>query len=77
TETNNGAGSVRWMAPETLNPSACGLQSFARTPASDIYAFGCVCLEVSRSPRPEGDVIPDNIWGIMQKCWAHNFAERP
>ncbi|KAJ7659047.1 kinase-like domain-containing protein, partial [Mycena polygramma] len=46
TQTNNGAGSVRWMAPETLNPSACGLTDFARTPASDIYAFACVCFEL-------------------------------
>ncbi|KAJ6489372.1 kinase-like domain-containing protein [Mycena vulgaris] len=42
TQTNHGAGSVRWMAPETLNPSACGLTEFARTPASDIYAFACL-----------------------------------
>ncbi|KAJ7144130.1 kinase-like domain-containing protein [Mycena epipterygia] len=101
TQTNNGPGSVRWMAPETLIPSAFGLQSFARTPASDIYAFGCVCLELhtgfppfhgtilydapvmfqviegARPSRPEGGVIPDHIWSIMQKCWAHNFAERP
>ncbi|KAJ7144140.1 kinase-like domain-containing protein [Mycena epipterygia] len=45
TESNTGAGSVRWMAPETLTPPV-----YARTPESDIYAFGCVCLEVSRSP---------------------------
>ncbi|KAJ7471695.1 kinase-like domain-containing protein [Mycena galericulata] len=47
TQTNNGAGSVRWMAPEALHPTACGLQDFVRRPASDIYAFGCVCLEVN------------------------------
>ncbi|KAK6996811.1 kinase-like domain-containing protein [Favolaschia claudopus] len=41
-QINHGAGSVRWMAPETLNP----VTGFARTPASDIYAFGCVCLEL-------------------------------
>jgi hypothetical protein len=22
-------------------------------------------------------VIPDPVWNIMQKCWAHNFADRP
>ncbi|KAJ6480431.1 kinase-like domain-containing protein [Mycena sanguinolenta] len=42
THTNHGAGSVRWMAPETLNPAACGLTDFARTFASDIYAFACL-----------------------------------
>ncbi|KAJ7141696.1 kinase-like domain-containing protein [Mycena crocata] len=46
TQTNNGAGSVRWMAPETLDPSAYGLQNHLPTTASDIYAFGCLCLEV-------------------------------
>ncbi|KAJ6521206.1 kinase-like domain-containing protein [Mycena vulgaris] len=101
TQTNNGAGSVRWMAPETLNPSACGLQNFARTPASDIYAFGCVCLELYtgcppfhdailhdapvmlqvmdgvRPNRPPGNAISDRTWDIMQKCWSHNYTDRP
>ncbi|KAF7296705.1 Kinase-like protein [Mycena chlorophos] len=44
--TQHGAGSVRWMAPETLNPTACGLDKFVKTTASDIYAFACVCLEL-------------------------------
>ncbi|KAJ7697232.1 kinase-like domain-containing protein [Mycena rosella] len=46
TQTPNGAGSVAWMAPEMLNPTAFGLPNPARTAASDIYAFGCVCLEL-------------------------------
>ncbi|KAF7299457.1 Kinase-like protein [Mycena indigotica] len=46
TQTQHGAGSVRWMAPEILNPTACGLEKFAKTTASDIYAFACVCLEL-------------------------------
>ncbi|KAJ7226783.1 kinase-like domain-containing protein, partial [Mycena pura] len=43
--TNRG-GSARWMAPELLHPTACGLDFFERTPASDIYSFGCVMLEL-------------------------------
>lgn len=43
--TTNRGGSLYWMAPELLDPDRFGLQ-FARTPASDVYAFGCVCLEV-------------------------------
>ncbi|KAJ7854911.1 kinase-like domain-containing protein, partial [Mycena leptocephala] len=39
-QTNHG---VRWMAPETLDPT---LTDLARTPAGDIYAFACVCLEL-------------------------------
>ncbi|KAJ7797892.1 kinase-like domain-containing protein [Mycena olivaceomarginata] len=57
TQTNHGAGSVRWMAPETLDPSACGLTEYARTPASDIYAFACVCLELYTGYPPFHDAI--------------------
>jgi serine/threonine protein kinase len=39
----NQCGSVRWMAPELL-------ETFQRTLATDVYAFACVCLEVS-NPR--------------------------
>ncbi|KAJ7164798.1 kinase-like domain-containing protein [Mycena crocata] len=39
------AGNVRWMAPELIYPDAFKLR-FARTTATDVYAFGCVCLEV-------------------------------
>ncbi|KAJ7779203.1 kinase-like domain-containing protein [Mycena metata] len=96
-----GGGCVRWMAPETLDPDAFGVQNHPRQPASDIYAFGCVCLELYtgyppfhdahvrepvviyqvvkgvRPNRPAGNIIPDYIWNIMQKCWAQNFADRP
>ncbi|KAJ7882720.1 kinase-like domain-containing protein, partial [Mycena leptocephala] len=35
-------GSIRWMAPELLRVGT----PFKRTPASDIWAFGCVCCEI-------------------------------
>lgn len=47
TQTSNGHGSMRWMAPELHDPESFGFKRFLRTPASDIYAFGCVCFEVS------------------------------
>ncbi|KAJ7235848.1 kinase-like domain-containing protein [Mycena rebaudengoi] len=47
--TSNRAGSIRWMAPELIDPGHFGL-NFVRTPASDIYAFGCVCVEVRTKP---------------------------
>jgi serine/threonine protein kinase len=37
---------VRWFAPELIAPTEFGCERFARTPASDVYAYGCVCLEV-------------------------------
>lgn len=46
THTSNSHGSTRWMAPELHDPESFGLDRFLRTPASDIYAFACVCLEV-------------------------------
>ncbi|KAJ7107552.1 hypothetical protein C8R44DRAFT_577400, partial [Mycena epipterygia] len=38
--------SVRWWSPELIDPTTFGCQKFVRTPASDVYAYGCVCLEV-------------------------------
>ncbi|KAF7378266.1 Kinase-like protein [Mycena sanguinolenta] len=93
--SRNDAGCARWMAPETL-------ENNPRTPASDIYAFACVCLELytghppfygefpltpavtyhvvakrKRPNRPSGHVIPDLVWDLMEKCWAHDVADRP
>ncbi|KAK7045072.1 kinase-like domain-containing protein [Favolaschia claudopus] len=38
------SGTTRWMAPELLVPSPG--QTFKRTHASDVWAFGCVCCEI-------------------------------
>ncbi|KAJ6476188.1 hypothetical protein C8R45DRAFT_1009160 [Mycena sanguinolenta] len=43
--TSTRAGSLYWMAPELIDPGRFGCK-FARTQSSDIYAFGCVCLEL-------------------------------
>jgi hypothetical protein len=39
------------MAPELHRPEAFGLELFQRTYATDVFAFGCVCLEVSQVLR--------------------------
>jgi serine/threonine protein kinase len=39
-------GSTRWQAPELHDPDQYGLKEAQRTQASDIYSFGCLCLEV-------------------------------
>ncbi|KAJ6476179.1 kinase-like domain-containing protein, partial [Mycena sanguinolenta] len=44
--TSARGGSLYWMAPELLDPDRFGY-NFTRTPATDVYAFGCVCLEVT------------------------------
>ncbi|KAJ7233312.1 kinase-like domain-containing protein [Mycena rebaudengoi] len=56
TTSSNRAGSVRWMAPELLAPDRFGHLEFSRTPASDIYAFGCVCLELYTGRPPFADI---------------------
>jgi serine/threonine protein kinase len=43
------AGAVRWMAPELLAPSEFGLDSARKTFKSDVYALGCVAIEVGLS----------------------------
>ena len=46
TETLNGKGTLRWMAPELHFPTDFGLDSSIPTFASDVYAFACTCVEV-------------------------------
>ncbi|KAK7055202.1 kinase-like domain-containing protein [Favolaschia claudopus] len=51
--SSNRGGSVYWMAPELLDPHS----SFARTPATDVYAFGCVCFELYTGRAPFANVL--------------------
>ncbi|KAJ7226765.1 kinase-like domain-containing protein [Mycena pura] len=79
--TNRG-GSARWMAPELLHPPSCGLDVFERTPASDIYSFGCVMLELYTEQPPfsevsaEATVLLHAIAGGRPKCpdFMHEWA---
>ncbi|KAJ6590303.1 kinase-like domain-containing protein [Mycena sp. CBHHK59/15] len=53
----NRAGSVRWFAQELINPDRFGCERLARTPATDVYAFACVCLELETGAPPFADVL--------------------
>ncbi|KAJ7224826.1 kinase-like domain-containing protein [Mycena rebaudengoi] len=55
TTTSHRAGTIRWMAPELIDPDRFGIQ-FRRTTASDVYAFACVCLELYTGRPPFADI---------------------
>ncbi|KAK7063540.1 kinase-like protein [Favolaschia claudopus] len=55
THTSHRAGSIRWMAPELIDPDRFG-KKFLRTTATDVYAFGCVCLELYTGRPPFADL---------------------
>ncbi|KAF7336077.1 Kinase-like protein [Mycena sanguinolenta] len=52
TSSSNRAGSVRWFAPELIDPTKFGCTKFVRTKASDVYAYACVCLELYTGNPP-------------------------
>ena len=42
----HGGGAIKWTAPELLAPDEFGLEDSRPTFQSDVYAFGCMCVEV-------------------------------
>jgi serine/threonine protein kinase len=49
--TSDSRGCTRWMAPELLRPDP---EISQKSMASDVYAFACVCFEVSGRAQLEG-----------------------
>ncbi|KAK0217921.1 kinase-like domain-containing protein [Armillaria fumosa] len=75
TYTSRHEGSVRWMAPELYFPQSFGLDRFRLTPASDVYALGCVCLELYTGRAPFHDIFHDP--AIVLKVAEGKRPERP
>lgn len=44
--SHHGGGAVHFTAPELIDPEEFGLETSRPTFCSDIYAFGCICIEV-------------------------------
>ncbi|KAJ6624689.1 kinase-like domain-containing protein [Mycena sp. CBHHK59/15] len=75
TSGSNHAGSMRWFAPELMLPQRFGFEKFARSYATDIYAYGCVCLELHTRKPPFSDVKEDAT--AMLNILGGNRPERP
>jgi serine/threonine protein kinase len=69
-------GTLRYMAVELLRPAVLGVeQSYKRTTASDIYAYGCLCIEVYTGQVPFADV--RNEWVIVERVIKGERPRRP
>ncbi|KAK7037702.1 hypothetical protein VNI00_010928 [Paramarasmius palmivorus] len=86
-ETSSGdptGGTLRWSAPEAFSGGPA-------TKAADIYSCGCVYYEAEipndaavimavlqgkRPSRPQ-DMVSDEIWSLIDSCWAHDSHLRP
>ncbi|EKM49305.1 uncharacterized protein PHACADRAFT_131825 [Phanerochaete carnosa HHB-10118-sp] len=99
-------GNFQWQAPEIM--LAEGSDSTRITPASDVYSFSHVCIElysgqpspypdranatngvglmrfaeeITRAKNPKRPLhpkhIPDELWGLLQKCWHADPSGRP
>ncbi|KAF7356563.1 hypothetical protein MVEN_00990000 [Mycena venus] len=75
THTSHHGGSVRWMSPELHYPQSCGLDTFKRTFASDVYSFAFVCVELYTGKPPFSDISHDA--AVMLRVMAKERPARP
>jgi serine/threonine protein kinase len=62
-KTTSQTGPIRWMAPEALR------QTYSEK--SDVWAYGCVLVEILSGDSPYGDVdLPDIVIGVRDNRWT-------
>ena len=74
TTSSEGAGTMRWMSPERLDPERFGSKNGRPTKESDCYALGMVVLEVLTGQVPFPDC---NNPVAMRKIVEGEQPERP
>ena len=74
TTSSEGAGSIRWMSPELLDPERFGCENALHTRESDCYALGMVILEVltGQAPFPRCNYLV-----VMRKIVEGERPDRP
>ncbi|KAF7366108.1 Protein kinase domain-containing protein [Mycena venus] len=85
-------GTLRYQAPELLsserrNHFGSDVYAFAcvgyeiltgKVPFSEVWADMAVCMKVVRGQRPaKPEVCPDNLWVLLEDCWAQDPDKRP
>ncbi|TDL21801.1 kinase-like protein [Rickenella mellea] len=73
TTTGNMTGTLRWQAPELLN--IVEGESTRRSEQSDIYSFGCVCLELMTGKPPFSEIRNDG--AVMLAISKGQIPHRP
>lgn len=70
-----GRGSYRWMAPELLDPYGDEDGAFARTAASDVYAFACTFVEAYTRKPPFSHIATE--MGVVARVMSGERLGRP
>ncbi|KAK0231906.1 hypothetical protein EDD85DRAFT_849193 [Armillaria nabsnona] len=66
-------GSIRWLAPEYIDPKAVIDQGYIT--ARDIYAYGCTVIEIFTGKPPFSDI--KNEAAVIHMVMAGKFLPRP
>ncbi|TFK46551.1 kinase-like protein [Heliocybe sulcata] len=59
TPSTRSGGSIRWMAPELLDPEFFGLTTSSRSQEADVFSFAMLCIEIYTQRPPFADTPSD------------------